>query len=72
MTVEQLIEQLQRLPPSTLVVICTDEDRNKYSPLSHVVSGLQFISQTSNLGFVHDPGEYPSEPHPLCCVLYPN
>lgn len=72
MTVEQLIEQLRQLPPSTLVVICTDEDRNKYNLLSHVVSGLQFIPQTSNSGFVHDPGDYPSEPYPLCCALYPN
>jgi len=35
MTVEQLIEQLRRLPPNTLAVLWINEDKNQYSLLSH-------------------------------------
>ncbi len=63
MTVGELLETLQELPPETQVILQKDSEGNGYSPLS--CSGMGFyVPESTWSGYVYDIDWSPSD----CCM----
>ena len=59
MTVEQLIKELQELPPHLLVVLAADSEGNSYSPASGFGDIMWYYPDNSWSGEMHE--EAPEE-----------
>ncbi len=66
MNVADLIEQLQGLDPTTIVILSRDAEGNGYSPLSAIVDGY-YLPETEWYGEIVDA---PDEDTQECIVLY--
>jgi hypothetical protein len=85
MTVAELIEELQELPPESMVIIQRDADGNGYSPLDVVDGNAIYKAHSERHGEVistdwtaeeacyksEEEWERFKESNPRCCVLAP-
>lgn len=54
MNVSELIEQLQKLPPDSIVIMQKDSEGNHYSPLCSVDGNAVYFAETDWSGEVYD------------------
>lgn len=85
MTVEELIAELQKLPPTAQVILQKDAEGNGYSPLCEVDGNAIYTARSAWSGEVmstnwsayeacfesEDEWEKYRAEHPRCCVLSP-
>lgn len=57
MRVGELIQRLQGIDPTVLVVMSSDTEGNRYSPLSNFYDGLYYIKESNWGGEICDPNE---------------
>lgn len=72
MTIKELIQQLQKFPDTTLVVMSGDSEGNYFSPLSDIEE-LKYAAETTWSGEVRNVNEVEPEDDRFvdCIVLWP-
>jgi hypothetical protein len=76
MTVKELIEELQAMDPTKLVVMSSDAEGNKYSPLEGADDARLYVAETTWSGEVYDAEDQDDDEEDLseavpCVVLFP-
>lgn len=61
MTVKELIEQLQKMPQDSIVIIQKDGEGNDYSPLDGAYDENVYIADSTWSGMVYNNDEQPDE-----------
>jgi hypothetical protein len=72
MTVDELRESIADLPGDLLVVMSSDAEGNRHSPLAEVEPDTRYSAETEYSGTTHHPDDWPDYPEAVRVVcLWP-